>query len=354
MPPRERVNLTLRHEIPDRVPINYSANPGIDSRLKQHLNVKNHKEFLKVLGVDFWGVNPPYNGPRLYSDIPERGLKVDNFGGRLRWLAHGTGGYWEYCDFPLENADEEMVANWKMPSPDHYNYEAAKWLCKQAEDFAVYVGHAGIADIINGNSRLRGMEQTLIDLVTDNPAGLLLAKRRVDLQLEVIRRTIEACGDRVDFLWIGEDLGSQNGPLISPDVFRKHIRPLLQKFVDLARSFDLPVMIHSCGSSSWAFNDFIEMGITAVDTLQPEAKDMSPEFLKSKFGKQLVLHGAITTGGAVAFGTVDEVRKYCKNVLEIMMPGGGYCFAPAHMLQDNTPVENVLAMYEVANKFGYY
>jgi hypothetical protein len=100
MTPRERVNLTLRHEIPDRVPINYSANPGIDSRLKQHLNVKNHKEFLKVLGVDFWGVNPPYNGPRLYSDIPERGLKVDNFGGRLRWLGTRNRGILGVLRFP--------------------------------------------------------------------------------------------------------------------------------------------------------------------------------------------------------------------------------------------------------------
>lgn len=202
--------------------------------------------------------------------------------------------------------------------------------------------------------RLRGMEQTLIDLVTDNPAGLLLAKRRAELQLEVLRRTIEACGDRIDFLWIGEDLGSQNGPLISLATFRKYLRPLLQKFVDLGKSFNLPVMIHSCGSSSWAFNDFIDMGIRAVDTLQPEAKNMSPELLKSQFGEKLVFHGAISTGSVVAFGTANEVQIYCKRVLDIMMPGGGYCFAPAHMLQDNTPVENVLAMYEVVHKFGHY
>lgn len=114
MTSRERVILPLTHNIPDRVPINYCANPGIDSQLKQHfgLNAKDYKGLLKALGVDFLGVNASYNGPRLYSDIPERGLKVDNFGGRLRWLAHQTGGYWEYCDFPLENADEEMVANW--------------------------------------------------------------------------------------------------------------------------------------------------------------------------------------------------------------------------------------------------
>lgn len=162
----------------------------------------------------------------------------------------------------------------------------------------------------------------------------------MELQLEVLRRTIEACGSRTDFLWIGEDLGSQNGPLISLGTFRKHLRPLLQKFVDLVKSFNLPVMIHSYGSSSWAFNDFIDMGIRAVDTLQPDAKDMSPELLKSRFGGKLVFHGAISTGSVIAFGKADEVRSYCKRVLDIMMPGGGYCFAPSHMLQNNTPVEN--------------
>jgi hypothetical protein len=81
-------------------------------------------------------------------------------------------------------------------------------------------------------------------------------------------------------LYMGEDLGTQRGPLLSPSLFRKHIRPRLQAIVDLGAAYGIPVMFHSCGSSSWAFEDFIEMGIGVVDTLQPEAKDMAPALLK--------------------------------------------------------------------------
>ena len=96
------------------------------------------------------------------------------------------------------------------------------------------------------------------------------------------------------------------------------------------------------------------MGITGVDTLQPEAKNMSPEYLKTHFGGRLFFHGCISTAGPVAYGTPAEVTEYCRRTLEIMMPGGGYCFAPTHCLQDNSPTENVIAMYEAAHAYGRY
>jgi uroporphyrinogen decarboxylase len=96
------------------------------------------------------------------------------------------------------------------------------------------------------------------------------------------------------------------------------------------------------------------MGINGVDTLQPEATNMSPEYLKKTFGGRLVFHGCISTAGPVAYGTPEEVTAYCRKTLDIMMPGGGYCFAPTHALQDNSPTENVLAMYETAHTYGRY
>jgi uroporphyrinogen decarboxylase len=176
----------------------------------------------------------------------------------------------------------------------------------------------------------------------------------MDIQVEVTRRVLEAAHGRIDFLWLGEDLGTQQSPLVSLNLFREHIRPRYQAFCDLARAYGLPIMMHTCGSSSWAYEDFIEMGIQVVDTLQPEAKDMSPAYLKERFGGRLAFHGCISTAGPVAYGTVDEVIDYCHRTLETMMPGGGYCFAPTHQLQDNSPTENVVAMYETAHKFGCY
>jgi uroporphyrinogen decarboxylase len=158
----------------------------------------------------------------------------------------------------------------------------------------------------------------------------------------------------IDVFWTGEDLGSQNSPVISLDLFRKHIRPRHQPFIDVAKDYGIPVMFHCCGSSSWAFEDFIEMGVTVVDTLQPEAANMSPAYLKSTFGGRLAFHGCISAAGPVATGTVEDTVADCKKTLDIMMPGGGYCFAPTHALQDNSPTENVLAMYQTALNYGRY
>jgi uroporphyrinogen decarboxylase len=90
------------------------------------------------------------------------------------------------------------------------------------------------------------------------------------------------------------------------------------------------------------------MGVDAVDTLQPEAADMSPEYLKKRFADRLAFHGCISTAGPVATGSVADVVAYCRETLRVMMPGGGYAFAPTHALQDNSPTEDVVAMYQTA------
>ncbi|MCK5734102.1 MAG: hypothetical protein KAI38_07940 [Candidatus Latescibacteria bacterium] len=352
---KERVLTTFASRVPDRVPINYQAEPGIDARLKQHFHLaSDDDEGLRVaLGVDFRSVHAPYVGPRLHRDIPERGVCVDNWGIHRTWIANASGGYWDFCDFPLREATPEQIAAWPMPNPDDYDYSQVYDACRRYAPYAVS-GSAGYGDIINGNSMLRNMEQTLIDLITDEPAGLLLADRRMKIQLEVTERILDAAKGGVDFMWLGEDLGTQIGPLISPETFRKHIRPRYQWFCDLARAHNASVMIHTCGSSSWAYEDFIEMGVQVVDTLQPEAVHMAPAYLKEHFGGRLAFHGCISTAGPVAYGTVPEVTAYCRDILETMMPGGGYCFAPTHHLQDNSPTENVVAMYETAESYGTY
>lgn len=356
MTSKERVLATFANQEPDRVPINYSANAGIDQRLKAHFGLEpgDYEGLLKALGVDFRGAGAHYKGPRLHEDIPDRGVHVDNWGIHRRWVEHETGGYWDYCDFPLRDADEETIAAWPLPSPDDFDYSTIAGQCEQRKAYAVHAGGAGTGDIINSNGFLRGMEQTLVDLITDDPAGLLLARRRTDINIEIMQRTLAAARGGVDFLWLGEDLGTQIAPIISLELYRRHIRPLHQRFVDLAKAYEIPVMIHTCGSSSWAYEDFIEMGINVVDTLQPEAHNMSPEYLKKTFGGRLAFHGCISTAGVIAFGSLDDTIAYCRNTLDIMMPGGGYCFAPTHCLQDNTPTENAVAMYEVANECGRY
>lgn len=355
MTSKERVLTAFANQEPDRVPIDYMANAGIDRRLKDHfgLQPEDHDGLLQVLNVDFRHLKSPYCGKKLHADIPERGVKVNDWGIHTRRIAHGSGEYWDYCDFPLQEADEETVAAWPMPNPDDFDYSDIPRQCRMFQQYAINA-NGGYGDIINGNGMLRGMEQTLVDLITDDPAGMLLAQRRMDIQIEKTRRILEAAKGAVDFIWIGEDLGTQTAPIISMDIFKKHIRPQFEKYCDLARAYDVFVMIHTCGSSSWAYEEFIQMGIHVVDTLQPEARDMSPEYLKKKFGGRLAFHGCISTAGPVSTGTMEDVVRNCQETLDIMMPGGGYCFSPTHALQDNSPLENVLAMYRTAKEYGTY
>jgi len=354
MTSKERVLTAFRREEPDRVPVDYCGNAGIDARLKEHFGLRpdDGEGLLRALGVDFRSVDAPYVGPRLHEDLP--GMSVDVWGIRRRWVEHETGGYWDYCDWPLRDATLEEVEAWPMPSPDDFDYATVARECERHRDFCVCAGNPGVGDIINSTGMMRTMEQVLVDLITEDSAGLRLIDRRTEINLEVVRRTLEAGAGGIDLLVLGEDLGTQRGPTIGPALFRKQIRPRMQRFVDLAAGHGIPVMIHSCGSSSWAFDDFLEMGIRVVDTLQPEAKDMAPAYLKGRFGDRLAFHGMISTAGPVAYGTVDDVVRNVRDTLRIMMPGGGYALAPTHMLQDNSPTENVVAMYEAARRLGVY
>lgn len=354
MTSKERVLTTFARQEPDRVPVNYLANPGIDRRLKQHFGLAGDdvEGLRRALGVDFRSVAPPYVGPRRHPDLPDR--TVDIWGIRRRWIEHGSGGYWDYCDFPLQEATIEKIEAWPMPSPDDFDYTQIASQCARMREYAVVAGGAGHGDIINSTGMIRTMEQVLVDLVTDDPACLRYIDRRTAIMLEITRRTIEAGRGGIDVLWLGEDLGTQKGPMISLELYRRHLRPRHQAFVDLARHFGIPVMIHSCGSSSWAFDDFIEMGIGVVDTLQPEAKDMAPDYLKRRFGDRLAFHGCISTAGPVASGDVRDTVEDVRRTLDTMMPGGGFALAPTHQLQDNSPTANVVAMYEAAHRYGRY
>ncbi|HNT64652.1 MAG TPA: uroporphyrinogen decarboxylase family protein [bacterium] len=351
---KERCLTAFSHQQPDRVPIDYLYNPAIDRRLKAHFGLQsNDNERLRqALGVDFRAIEAPYIGPKLHADSSN--IQVDNWGRRKKWVEHEWGGYWDYCDWPLQSADLETIRRWPLPSPDDFDYQTIRRDSRKYEEYCVVVGHPGVPDIINSNSMLRTMEQVLVDLITDDPAGLELIDRSAQIWLEIMRRTLEAGEGRIDLLWLGEDLGTQRGPVISLDLYRKHIRPRHQKFVDLAREYQIATMIHSCGSSSWAFDDFVEMGIAVVDTLQPEAKNMQPAELKKRWGDKLCFHGMISTAGPLAYGTPAEVAADVRTTLDIMMPNGGYALAPTHDIQDNSPTENVVMMYKTAQEYGVY
>ena len=337
----------------DRVPINYMANISVHNKLAKHLGISNSLDtVMDYLGVDFKELMPQYIGKKIFADIP--GRKVDPLWGHVtRWIGNNFGGYWDYCDFPLIGKSEEEIANWPIPNADDFDYNELLERCKQHKDKAIHLGNPGLSDIINSVGMLRNMENILLDLALGTPGVLHYIDRRINFQAKLVERVLDRCGKYISFIWIGEDLGTQTSPLISLSMFRKQIRPRHQRVIDVAKKYNKPVMIHSCGSSSWVFDDFYEMGISMVDTLQPEAKNMDPEYLINNFGDKLSFHGGISTARLVDL-TEQEVREEVTYVINTMKKYNGYCLAPTHAIQDNTPVENIVAMYETAHVRGMY
>lgn len=354
MSSRERVIRTFHYEKTDRVTIGYDANPGINQRLKTALGASSQEELMQALGVDYRGIGAPYTGPQLF-EVP-KGRSVNQLEGCImRKIEHASGYYWDFCDFPLQDAEDEDFENFPVPDPDHFDYDAALRQARFYEGkYALYIGNPGIPDIINSNGRIMGMEDVLCHLLTGNEAAMDFIRRRAAFNLGMLERLLDKCKGYIDFVWLGEDLGTQIAPMISLDLYRSTLRPIHKQFADLADSYRIPSLMHTCGCSSWAYEDFIEIGIKGVDTLQPEAVNMSPAYLAEHFGGRLNFRGCISTAGPLAYGTPEDVRKNCHETLDIMMKCGGYHFAPTHEMQDNTPTENAIAMYQAAHDLGRY
>ena len=118
MLPKQRVKLAFGHREPDQVPIDYMANPGIDRRLKEYFGIApdDGEALRRRLNVDFRAIRIEYVGPELHQPLTDR--RIDMWGIRTRWVENNSGGYWDYCDFPLENADLDTVKQWPVPDPD--------------------------------------------------------------------------------------------------------------------------------------------------------------------------------------------------------------------------------------------
>ena len=242
---KERVLRTFNHEKADRVPIGYFANPGIQKRVAAALGVPADKDSVNdALGVDFKGLMPAYTGKPLFTAPgPERHVHPLT-GAVTRWVANEDGGYWDYCDFPLAEADDEIIANWPVPDPDDFDYDGLLEKCKAYGHKAVYFGHPGISDVMNNTGMIRGMENIYMDLALETESVMTLLDRRMKAELAMFERALDKCRDYVDFIWTGENLGTQRAPLISLDMFRAQIRPRHQPLIDLASSYGKPVMIH--------------------------------------------------------------------------------------------------------------
>lgn len=341
---KERVLAAVNHEQPDRAPIQVYLTPEIHANLVAHLGTN---ELDRALGVDFRFVGPEYIGPP--REVPEGCDTVDEWGTGYKYVAYEGGTYPEALHQPLARLQTlDEVAAYPWPSPADYNYSGIEKRCDAVAGYAVCLGGAGMPDIVNGVGRGRSMEQVLLDIMAEDPVGTAIIDQRCNFYHEWARRSLEAAKGKIDILCLGEDCGTQLGPLFPPEVFDRFFRPRLQRFYDLGKAYGAKVMMHSCGSTRQLIPRFLEMGLDVLDAVQPEPAGMNPEELKREFGDRLAFCGMISTQHTLPHGTEDECRAEARHRLEVIGKGGGYIFAPAHCIQPDTPLANVLAIYEEA------
>ena len=342
---KERVMCALDWREPDRVPVQVYLTPEIAERLREHFA---GDDVLECLGVDFRSVGPAYVGT---TKPPEGDVHFDVWGAGYRPVAHGEGGTYQESVYQplaeLKTLDDVAAYPWPDPATD-YDYSVVEAACDAVADYAVCCEGAGTPDILNGVSRGRGMEQVMVDVGTRDPVGLAVIDRRCDILHEHARRTLEAGKGKIDILCLGEDMGNQNGRMFSPRDFDEEFRPRLQRFIDLAHDHGARAMLHSCGDTHDIMPTLIDMGLDVLDAMQPEPAGMDPETIRAICRGRLAFCGLISTQHTLPHCTQAECRAEARHRLDVIARGGGYIFAPAHCIQPDTQLENVLAIYEEA------
>jgi uroporphyrinogen decarboxylase len=160
----------------------------------------------------------------------------------------------------------------------------------------------------------------------------------------------------VDGIWTGDDFGAQNGMMISPDMWRRIFKPRMAEVFQEFRSVnpDVMVMYHCDGAIAPILDDLIEIGLDVFNPVQPGVPGHEPSELKAKFGDRLSFWGAIDQQQLLPNGTPEQIDADVKAKIEALGPGGGYMVAPAHILQGDTPLENVEALIDAVKRHGVY
>jgi uroporphyrinogen decarboxylase len=339
MTPRERWLAVLRREKPDRVPMDYWSTEEATEKLMHHLGVKERDDLYARLHIDrVGGVGPRYIGP------PSRDHE-DVFGCRYQSIDYGTGSYYECVYYPLAKYQSvsEIETEYTWPSPDWWDYSG---IAEQAEGQERYPLRAGGSEPFLTYCHLRGQEQALIDLALNPELAHYCLDKLFDLAYENSRRIYEQIPGQVTLAYVAEDMGAQNGLLISPAHIREFLLPRMKRMVELVHQAGAHVFHHNDGAIRDIIPDLIEIGIDVLNPIQWRCKGMDREGLKRDFGDRLILHGGVDNQYTLAMGSVEDVRQEVIDNLRILGQGGGYIIAPCHNIQAVSPPENIVAMYD--------
>ena len=345
MTSRERVREAITHRAVDRTPRDIWAEPGVFTRLEEYFGVGTEEDIRRKLGIDMRWLNPDYIGPaRVFPD----GSVADHFGIRRKAVTYQGGSYEEIVYHPLAAFDSTTdIANYALPDLEWWDYSSIRKKMEEANsDGEVWVG-VGASSIFERAWNLRGLEKFLSDLALNPSFACSIMDMLNEFYLEQTKRILEAGNGRIDMVYTADDIGTQRGLMISYPMWKKYIYPRQKKFNEAIKKYGVKIFYHSCGSIYPIINDLIEMGVDILNPLQQSAKDMEAERLQNDFGGRISFHGGIDVQQFLPSATKEEVENEVRRLVQILGKKGGYIIAPAHNIQVDTPVENILTIYNL-------
>ena len=351
---RERVLTAMRRQIPDRVPKTFSLCPSQMETFRKETGAENPAEYF---GFETRSVSV---GPgRETHDFSEwlgdtTGIRVDEWG--VGWSKTDSSFHFEMMRHPLQNVESAAEIE-KYPFPDmdqDYRYEGIPQRVEELHD-AGYAVEGGVSPL--GGTifwppyKLRGMETILMDMIDDSPVANVLYERVTSICISMAER-LAGCG--VDIIHTADDLGTQNGLMVSKDLYRKWLKEPMRRVVDAAKRInpDVLVFFHSDGNVTELIPDFIDVGIDILNPLQPECMDVA--WVKKEYGRDLAFWGGVGTQTTMPFGGPDDVRQCVKDLIEVVGKDGGFLIAPTHLVEPEVPWENITAFIDAVDEYGVY
>jgi uroporphyrinogen decarboxylase len=370
---RERVLAALDHREPDRVPMDLGgslastivgrAYPAL--RRELGLPVGETQETLRYAGlaaveddvraaldVDIVAA-PEAFGTAKTVRVLAADCFVDEWGVQWRRPEHGHY-YVEHAPFESDGAAAAVARfPWPRASELMNTQGLAEALRQQRRqtDAAICLQMRG--RVMSMGQFLRGFESWMMDLADNHAFVQALLERTTQIQIEMNEILLREVGALVDIVYTSDDLGGQEGPLLSPQSFRDLLRPHFARvWAHLRQRTSARLMHHCCGSIYPFIGDFIDLGVQALNPIQVSAANMAPSRLKREFGSHLAFWGGVDTRSVLPRGTPEQVRDEVRRRLDEMGRGGGYILAAVHNLQPEVPPANIVALFRAGRDLG--
>jgi len=352
---KERVSLALSHHSTDLTPFSWGFGlqpPALIDfqHYMGHSYISQTSEYLTSLS-DIRSVDADFIGPKKRNIYRTNGKSVDIWGIERKEFSYGRGSYDEISRNPLaEIKDISELNDYLWPSADWYDYTNIPGKIQAVNTGNEYFIRTGTGNIFETAWYLRGYEQMLVDLLTEPELAFEIMRRITDFYIEFNVRILESAKGMVDTIFTADDLGQQEAPLISVDVWEKLIKPHHTRMNSQIHEYGAKILYHTDGAIMDFLPGLTDMGIDILEAIQFDAKDMNPIDMKKLYGDRLCFHGGISVQSTLPFGTPQDVENEVASRIKVLGQNGGYIAAPSHAVQAGTPPENIAAFIRAAGR----